>query len=190
MTDCNSLPARAAAPFLPGNCLDYFPKVPLLIQPTSGAVMVSNEPFLRQLEAFHTAILDNFERALRPAQSDAIALQLRSNALALTEAQLVMLAWLQTAPLAHEPPSRAMPTAAGACDGSDASDEVGIDGGTAPFSVDSRDHVLAGDALSRFVSRRLGADESPHAVWQHLRGATKGRRNPASPGSGFRSSAT
>ena len=49
---------------------------------------------------------------------------------------------------------------------------------------------LAGDGLSRFVSRRIAPDESIHAAWQRsLREASAGgrKRNPDSPPSVFRS---
>jgi hypothetical protein len=55
-------------------------------------------------------------------------------------------------------------------------------------TFDPGDHPLTGDALSRFVSRRLGPDENPHAAWQaalresddatqRFRGKTSGRRS-------------
>ena len=144
--------------------------------------MPLNDRLTRQFHAFHHAILDDCERASRPGQSDAMALLLRTNAMALAKLELAILARLQGT---HDRQQDMDPTAGPADEPASWPDEP------APHPDTDEDHILAGDALSRFVSRRLGPDESPHEVWQRLQDGTtaKPQRNPALPRSGFRSSA-
>lgn len=137
--------------------------------------MSFQEAFSQQIHAFHTAIIDDCDRAARPDRSDAMVLRLRNNALALTKMQLAMLALTGAAPPAPEPETESVPWREPASSDPPAADP---------------DRILAGDALSRFVSRPLGPDESPHEVWfnQLENEPAKRRRNPAIPGAGFRSS--
>ena len=136
--------------------------------------MPFQDAFSLQFQAFHTAIIDDCDRAARPDQTDTMALRLRNNALALTRMQLAMLAVPGTEstgpePEAPEPPVSEPPLAE-------------------PPPLDP-DRILSGDALSRFVWRPIGPNESPNDLWQDLLSADgpKRRRNPALPGAGFRS---
>ena len=129
--------------------------------------------FTQQIQAFQAAILDDCDRACRPDQTDAMALRLRANALALAKVQLALVALVQTGePEPVTKPAEPDPPVAAA-----------IDHG-------HQDRLLTGDALARFASSRLGSDESPHDVWQHLLDAETGKRarNAGLPGAGFRSS--
>ncbi len=146
--------------------------------------MSPREAFPLQIRMLQAAIIDNCERAACAGQTDAMALRLRGNALALGKLQLALLA-LSNA-VAAEPrvarlpePSPAEPASAEPAFGE-------------PLSL-ARDRLLTGDALSRFVSRRLEPEESAHEVWQLLQEAepkgrsAKPRRKPALPKTGFRS---
>jgi hypothetical protein len=168
---------------------------------------------LRQIEAFHAAILDSCDRASRPAQGDAMALRLRVNALALAKAQLAMVALLRTEPSEpiadshlEEPPAadpdRATlpppdaiwpvraPEDAPPPDQPPAAPAEPPLARPYPWPDDQEDRVTSGDVLSRFVSRRLMPDESPHEVWRGLQESDAARqpRDPALPRAGFRSS--
>jgi len=161
--------------------------------------------------AFHGAIIDDCNRAAGVNQSDAMALRLRNNALALAKIQLAMLALTGAEPTMAEPepelwrdpepvesltadavsdptvsdPSTPDPLASDPL----ASDPLAFD----PLAFDPQapdnERVLAGDALSRFVSRPLAADESPHQVWRQTLESEpiRRQRNPVLPGAGFRS---
>jgi hypothetical protein len=131
--------------------------------------MSHQNAFSMQILAFHDAIVDDCNRAARAEQTDAMALRLRNNALALAKLQLAMLA---AGGGVGQPEPVAPP----------APDPV-------PRVERTPDRILSGDALSRFVSRRLEPGESPHSVWQDLHAADPGkpRRNPVSRGAGFRS---
>jgi hypothetical protein len=166
--------------------------------------MSLQDVFSRQIQAFHAAILDDCDRSSRPDRSDAMALRLRANALALAKVQLAMVALvkaagaeLATAELQRDevPPGfqagdqRSRPDDASLrWAETGPTDEAPMADVAAGFGEDDR--VLAGDVLSRFTSRRLDPDESPHKVWQHLQSAEPGRqrRNPVLPSAGFRSS--
>jgi hypothetical protein len=162
-------------------------------------VMSFQHALQQQILAFHTAIIDDCNRAARPGQTDAVALQLRKNALALAKVQLALLA------LDHHVAADA-PVAfseAGVLDhgensdqeeNSDHGDDRVIDPLPEPRAVDKlpasspQDRILTGDALSRFVSRRLDPGESTHDVWQELQDdePVRCQRNPALPKPGFR----
>jgi hypothetical protein len=150
--------------------------------------------FSLQFEAFHTAIIDDCDRAAGAERTDGMALRLRNNAVALARLQLAMLAATRAerpacamepvpAPeaVAHAEPQAVFHPEREAV----SQPERPVEPRSSP-----RDHVLSGDALSHFVSRRLEPDESPHHVWQDLHAAHQAqrRRNPALPGKGFRSS--
>jgi hypothetical protein len=166
----------------------------------------------RQIQAFHTAILDNCNRAGHPKQSDAMALRLRANALALAKMQLAMMALASAEPpepvvavelKRDEEPVEECPAG---CDGTPPTwpgevpdnnapddqlpdDQPPMIGAGRPMVDPEEDRLLFGDTLSRFVSRRLNPDESAHAIWQHLQEANPAnwRRNPASPRAAFQS---
>jgi hypothetical protein len=116
----------------------------------------------QQIIAFHTAILDSCRRSGQPEQSDAMALRLRGNVVSMTKLQLSMIALAQTDATEPEPPPP-------------------------EEAFDPDDHQLTGDALSRFVSRRLGPDEDPQAAWQAaLRESDDATRGSAGKASGRR----
>jgi hypothetical protein len=110
---------------------------------------------------------------------------LRKNAVALANLQLAILSRLRAEPLAAG--DRHQDTDATLGDQPASWPE---EPAPHPDTDDHPDHILAGDALSRFVSRRLGPDESPHEVWQRLQDGlpAQAQRNPALLRSGFRSS--
>ncbi|HEX3989547.1 MAG TPA: hypothetical protein VHX39_00100 [Acetobacteraceae bacterium] len=209
--------------------------------------MSLHDVFSRQIMAFHRAIIDDCNRAARPNRNDAMALRLRSNALALAKIQLAMLAltgaelpmaereaepWhdleptesltadprapdslapdsLAPAPLAADPlaaaqltldpmapdPTAPIPLTPDAMTFDPlAFDPLASDPlASAPLASDppafDGERVLAGDALSRFVSRPLAAGESPHEVWQKAleNDPVRRQRNPVLPRPGFRS---
>src|SRR5271165_1155510 len=101
--------------------------------------MLLQELLTEQVLAFHTAILDSCHRSRRPEQTDTVALRLRTNLVSMTKVQLAMVSLARAE--APEPPPHAP-------------------------DPDPDDHVLTGDALSQFVSRRLDPAESPHDAWQ------------------------
>jgi hypothetical protein len=172
--------------------------------------------FSRQVHVFSTAILDDCDRALRPEQSDTMVLRLRSNALALAKVQLAMVAIIGTEPPKPAGPADRLPEDARTPDRlrvvksaaewpTDPDDLAATGPAAAPAPddlavpqtepstvtvVDDEDaRLLAGDALSRFVSGRLAPDQSPHEAWQHHLATASARqpRNPALPRAGFRS---
>ncbi|MDR3533608.1 MAG: hypothetical protein P4L90_23985 [Rhodopila sp.] len=123
-----------------------------------------------------------------------MTLRLRNNALALARMQLSMLALARAEPaqpvIDAPPPAGTGPQvmpgqdeAATACPNAPEPDPEPAE----PLPLP--DHLPSGDALSRFVSRRLEPDESPHEVWQQLHETEhrKRPRNPALPRAGFRS---
>lgn len=161
--------------------------------------------FPRQIEAFHTAILDDCDRAARPAQTDTMVLRLRANALALAKVQLAMVALLRAEPPEavaalnhHVEEAPAADRAAGPDRTSPArpdeiptipapDDAVPPDQPPAAFAEpplarpsppqdDREDRVVTGDALSRFVSHRLMPEESPHEVWRILQEADRAKQ--------------
>ncbi|WP_158932207.1 hypothetical protein [Acidisphaera sp. S103] len=152
--------------------------------------MSLQDAFSRQIMAFHGAIMDNCDRAAGADRSDTMALRLRNNAVALAKMQLAMLALTKTEP--------AIPGAEGGAEPDVGPDEepaesvlvepepMASDGEPVAFGGK---RVLAGDALSRFVSRPLGAGESPHEVWRREldNDPVRRRRNAVLPGAGFRS---
>ncbi|HEY4042813.1 MAG TPA: hypothetical protein VGM32_13340 [Rhodopila sp.] len=142
-----------------------------------------DDVFARQIQAFHIAILDNCDRAARAGQTDATVLHLRANALALVDAQFAMVALLTAeAPVtAGDRHQDNAPLSGAQEDRVPGLAEASMFGAT---SGGQEDRVLAGDALSRFVSRRLQPGESPHEVWQQMlqEVAAPGRRNSAFPG--------
>ena len=152
--------------------------------------MSLQDAFSRQIMAFHEAIMDDCDRAAGADRSDAMALRLRNNALALAKMQLAMLALTKTAPAIPGPEGEAEPEVWPDVEPAESvlaePDPVAFDG--EPVAFDS-ERVLAGDALSRFVSRPLAADESPHEVWQQELESdpVRQRRNAVLPGAGFRS---
>jgi hypothetical protein len=162
--------------------------------------------FHQQIEAFHAAILDDCDRAARPAQSDSMVLRLRANALALAKVQLAMVALLRS-----EPPEPAADSPA-APDHASPQRPDEISGVRAPAAAappdpppaalaesplprpsawpdDQEDRVVTGDVLSRFASQRLMPEDSPDEVWQILQEAdpAKQGRDPALLRAGFRS---
>jgi hypothetical protein len=150
--------------------------------------MSPQEAFTLQIQTFHTAIVDDCNRAAGAGRSDAMVLRLRNNAVALTKLQLAMLAATQSSACTPEPlPALEPEQAAGPGPERPVESPVGPSAGLASSP---QDRVLSGDALSRFVSRRLDPDESAHNVWQDLHEAqpVKRRRNPGLPRAGFRSS--
>jgi hypothetical protein len=179
------------------------------------------DAFSRQIQAFHTAIIDDCDRAARPEQNDAMVLRLRANALALAKVQLAMMTLVRAEPPELVAAAVRHPDDVSVGDRLAASDDTtpswpgeralyqGIvptihpPNDEAPMPLahvlaratmtlgdDHEDRVLTGDALSRFVSRRLEPGESPHEVWQRLQepGPAKRRGSPALPRAGFRSS--
>jgi hypothetical protein len=168
-----------------------------MIRNNSGTIMSLHQAISQQILVFHTAILDDCDRAARPDRTDAMALRLRANAIVLAKLQLEMLALTKTEPFGAERPLAEpnQPQDARASSDQDvgpAHEQAPADGASRP--LEQPDHILSGDALSRFVSRRLDDNESPHDVWQQLNQvpetAAKGRRTPALPRKGFRSPAT
>ena len=126
-----------------------------------------------QILAFHDAIMDSCRRALRPEHSDRMALGLRGNAVSMAKLQLAMAALAPTeAPVPA--PDPAIPEHPVARQPGSASPALEPPWAEPPLpdpppmtgTIDPADHVLTGDALSRFASRRLGPDESAHAAWQ------------------------
>jgi hypothetical protein len=65
--------------------------------------------FRRQIQAFHTAIIDGCARAAKPHQTDAMALRLRNNALALGRLQLMMANWSGPASVGTAPRAAGKP---------------------------------------------------------------------------------
>ena len=181
--------------------------------------MSYEEMLAQQFIAFHAAIVDSCGRSNRPQQTDAMALRLRNNALAMTKLQMTLLPLARGAdaqtPGDAEPPSKAtpapklelMPEPQPVLDPElafwaepepwhilEAPPEP-VDPEPAANAVESaQDHILSGDALSRFVSRRIDPAESAYQAWQQsLRDAAGGpaaRRNAALWRTGFRTSAT
>src|SRR5208282_5609286 len=100
-----------------------------------------------QILAFHTAILDSCHRSRRPEQTDTVALWLRTNVVSMTKVQLAMVSLARAEAPEPEPEPAPEPPP------------------HAP-DPDPDDHVLTGDALSQFVSRRLDPTESPHDAWR------------------------
>lgn len=161
--------------------------------------MSYEEMLAQQFIAFHTAIVDSCGRSNRPEQTDAMALRLRNNALAMTKLQMTLL------PHAHGadtqtpddtdrlPKAKRTPKPEPVLDpepGSWPEPEGWPEPETAPEpqppepaanAVEPhQDHILSGDALSRFVSRRLDPAESAYQAWQHsLREAAGGVRRDA-----------
>jgi hypothetical protein len=133
----------------------------------------------QQIQAFQTAILDDCQRAVRAGQSDAMALKLRANALALYRAQAAMLAMAGPG-LAPAATDKLQETA---------DDDPTFAAGDVHPGEPGGERSLAGDALSRFVSRRLDPSESAHDAWHRSlteAPATPRQRNPALPRPGFR----
>ena len=147
--------------------------------------MSLQDAFSRQFQAFHTAIIDDCDRAAGSDRTDSMALRLRNNALALTRMQLAMLALTRAEPCTPEPVAEPEPDPEPALAWEPEPSEAGQPD-PAPFDCG---RILAGDVLSRFVSRRLGPDESPHDIWQDMQetDTPQRRRNPALPRAGFRS---
>jgi hypothetical protein len=161
--------------------------------------------FPQQIEAFHAAILDDCDRAARPAQSDSMVLRLRANALALAKVQLAMVALLRSEPPEPAADSPAAPDHASVQRPEENPGVRAPDDATPPDPPpaaltepplprpspwpDDQDRVVTGDVLSRFVSQRMTPEDSPHEVWQSLQEADPAKqwRNPALPGAGFRS---
>ena len=141
----------------------------ILVSSLAGTAisMLLQELLTEQVLAFHTAILDSCHRSRRPEQTDAVALRLRTNAVSMTKVQLAMVSLARAeAPEPEREPAPEPPP-------------------HAP-EPDSDDHVLTGDALLRFVSRRLDPAESPHDAWQQsLRDGDDATRR--FPRAGFRS---
>ncbi len=160
--------------------------------------MSFEEMLAQQFNAFHAAIVDSCDRSNRPQQTDAMALRLRNNALAMTKLQLTLLplacgAGAQTPPEAeplphakHAQGPAPMPnpepdwTEPEPWPETESLAET-TDPETAAHAAEpARDHVLAGDALSRFVSRRIDPAESAYQAWHDsLREATSGPRRDA-----------
>jgi hypothetical protein len=151
--------------------------------------------FLLQIQAFHTAIINDCHRAARPDQTDVMALRLRGNAATLTRLQLTLCAVTQDVDLVPEPPVPVTRVPEPVIEPEpETVAELEPVRKIAPLvarrpSPPPQDHMPSGDALSRFVSRRLELDESPHHVWQDLHEAmpVKRRRNPVLPRQSFRS---
>jgi hypothetical protein len=138
--------------------------------------MSLTEMLSRQVLAFHDAIVSSCDRAAQPQCSDGMALRLRNNALALARVQLTMMSLTQAA--ACEPQ-----TAQPQPDYNQPEPEpIGQ-----PVRPDP-DRILTGDALSRFVSRRLEPGECEHDIWRqslHDAEAARRTRNPALPRPGW-----
>ncbi len=166
--------------------------------------MSIEDPLSRQIQAFHAAILDNWDRAARPEQADNMVLRLRNNALALAKVQLAMVALVKVERSEHPLPTYGHPDEDPTGDGRDrasgarASENSISPGDEAPTAHalweppqrdDQGDRILSGDALSRFVSHRLTPEQSAHEVWQRMQETdpAKQRHKPALPRAGFRS---
>jgi hypothetical protein len=173
--------------------------------------MFLQDVFSRQIMAFHGAIMDNCNRAADADRSDTMVLRLRNNALALAKIQLAMLAltgtelpepetgtepWREpeTGPEPWRDPEPAEPQIARPlmAEPQEAEPQEAEPWEAAEPSAFDGERVLAGDALSRFVSRPMASDESPHEVWQREldNDPVRRRRNPVLPGAGFRSPST
>jgi hypothetical protein len=113
-----------------------------------------------QIIAFHAAIMDSCRRSLREEQTDRMVLGLRGNAVSMAKLQLAMAALAGNQARAPSPEQAPEPSLF----------ELAVPEPPAmppvPWAADPEDHVLAGDALSHFVSRRLGPGESAHEAWQ------------------------
>src|SRR5947209_6686895 len=112
--------------------------------------MSPHELLQLQIRAFHAAIIDDCERAACPGQTDAMALRLRNNALALGRMQLTMLVLID-APRVDTPTIDTRPSDASAAEPTSPDSEPE----PAEPPVPPPDHRLSGDALSRFVSSKL-----------------------------------
>ena len=119
-----------------------------------------------------------------------MVLRLRNNALALAKMQMAMLALTGLEQPETEAEPWHDPEPAGSPVDEPSMDEARVDEPFASEAVAFDDErVLAGDALSRFVSRPLAVSESPHEAWrQELESdPVRRRRNAVLPGAGFRS---
>ena len=163
--------------------------------------MSYEEMLAQQFIAFHAAVVDSCGRSNRPQQTDAMALRLRNNALAMTKLQMTLLPLARGAdawtPDNVERFSKAkpepMPEPQPALDPEPAfwaepepwhipeAPPEPVDPEPAGNAVEpAQDHILSGDALSRFVSRRIDPAESAYQAWQQsLRDAAGGLRRDA-----------
>ena len=164
--------------------------------------MSYEEMLSQQFIAFHAAIVDSCDRSNQPQQTDAMALRLRNNAMAMTKLQITLLPLARgadcQAPGTAEPPFEAkhvpkpelLPGPPQALLDPEPASWAEPEPWHIPESVNpepvanvvesAKDHILSGDALSRFVSRRIDPAESAYQAWQQsLRDAAGDLRRDA-----------
>jgi hypothetical protein len=154
---------------------------------------------IQQVVAFQSAIIDSCRRSRRPDQTDAMALRLRGSVVSMTRQQLALLALAglpaaegqqqstaeaqQSTPEGHlQPMPETLPQLAPEPPEPEPPPSQPLLAQSEPeWAADTDDHVLSGDALARFVSRRIDPRESPYSAWQRSLQESEGatQRYPA-----------